>query len=637
VYTSNSPLQYGFVPYTTGPKSAHIVVRRQGSIDGIQGGLIDEAVTPYHAIPLDFIGNPYMHGQTGPGRFGNPDIVFQGRGYQIRTKIFNGVPQDVWECWDLRTGQVYWDIPGVTRKPTVITYNRIAEAVPGAVSRADQLIATLTYIGASAVAGIGLVVKYDPMTGLVLQNQTIPLTSGFLYADPHVLSVQTLGSGANTQYRLINWTLNSLTSNFTASIMSNITWPFTTLGTADFESMISVTTLTSTSPSTGTAPNPNIRAASLITGQLLWNVSSGIPFQIYSGGASVADHGLYVVRMDDGHYYAFDLRTGKIAWKSEFSSHPWGSFGSYLSASAYGLLYYGQYDGVAAWNWTNGKLAWLFSPQAIPFETPYTNGAGNLNGSTYSFFGGGIIADGIYYTYSIEHSPSTPLTRGWSHYALNATTGALIWSTSGPLLPGVISDGYMTATNFYDGYQYVFGKGQSATTVSAPQTAITSGTPIIISGTVVDKSPATITSPKYGSGVPVPCVSKSSMGDFMAYLYQQTPIPANVIGVPVSIDAVDPNDNLVHIETVTSDASGTFGYTWTPTMLGQYKITATFEGDDSYGSSWAQTYATVVNSPATLEPPTQTPVPDYTMTIIGAAIAIIIAVAIVGILMLRKR
>ncbi len=643
VYTSNSPIQYGFVPYTTGPKSPHVEFRRIGSLDGIQGGLIDGAATKYQAPDLDFVGNPFDHGETGPGRFGNPDIVFQGRCYQSRTIVYNGVAQSVWECWDIRTGQVYWDQPNITYPPKLISFNAIAAAVPGATSRADQIVSTLDYIGPSAVSTLGLVIKYDPITGLVLQNLTIPLTNGFLYADPYVLSVQTINATAS-QYRLINWTLDSLTSNFTANIMSNITWPFATLGTADFESMISATTYSYTNTYTGTAPDPFVAAASLTTGQLLFNVSTNVPYQIFNGVACITDHGLYALRMDDGHFYAFDLHTGKLVWTSPLSSDPWGSFGSYLSASAYGLLYYGQYDGVVAYNWSNGQIAWQFDPSSVPFETPYTNGTGNLNGEGYSFFCGGIISDGIYYTYSVEHSPTAPLTRGYRVFAINATTGDLIWTTPGMMLMGVIADGYMTASNFYDGYQYVFGMGQSATTVSAPQSGVTIGTPVTISGTVTDKSPATTTSAIYAPGVPVPAVSDASMGDFMAYLYQQAPYPANVTGVPVSIDAIDPNGNSIHIATVTSNSQGTFGSSWTPTTAGLYTITATFAGDNSYGFSSASAVATAAQAPTGTSTPTSTNAPsnlattsDITVIVLASAIAIIIAIAIVGFLILRKR
>jgi hypothetical protein len=201
------------------------------------------------------------------------------------------------------------------------------------------------------------------------------------------------------------------------------------------------------------------------------------------------------------------------------------------------------------------------------------------------------------------------------------------------MAPGAVSDGYLTAGNAYDGYMYVFGKGQSATTVSAPQTQITSGQNAIISGTVLDQSPA-----QQGT----PCVSKDSMSGMMEYIHMQHQMPADVTGVPVSIDATDPNGNYVHIGDATSDASGTYSYVWTPTMSGNYKITATFMGDDSYGSSWAETSATVVNAPAVSTPAPSTINFDainnnVTTTIIGGVVAIVAVVLIIGLLILRKK
>ena len=97
-------------------------------------------------------------------------------------------------------------------------------------------------------------------------------------------------------------------------------------------------------------------------------------------------------------------------------------------------------------------------------------------------------------------------------------------------------------------------------TVLAPQTAISSGIGIIISGAVLDQSPA-----QPGT----PCVSAGSMATEMEYLHMQKPINGlsgniTVVGVPVSIDAVDPNGNLIHIASVNSDGKGSFGYTWNP-------------------------------------------------------------------------
>jgi hypothetical protein len=196
---------------------------------------------------------------------------------------------------------------------------------------------------------------------------------------------------------------------------------------------------------------------------------------------------------------------------------------------------------------------------------------------------------------------------------------------------GGIADGYLATSNTYDGYMYIYGKGQSTTTVNAPQTEILAGHKAIISGTVLDQSPAQLGTP---------CVSKESMTQWMEHLHMQHDTPSNVIGVPVSIDAVDPNGNTVHIGDAVSDMSGTFSFTWTPTISGDYKISASFMGDDSYGRSWAETHATVVDAPAASATPSAISFDSVNntivtgLTVVGVAIIIAIAVAV---LLLRKR
>ena len=44
-----------------------------------------------------------------------------------------------------------------------------------------------------------------------------------------------------------------------------------------------------------------------------------------------------------------------------------------------------------------------------------------------------------------------------------------------PMTYGGIADGYMTVANDWDGYMYVFGKGLSATTVTAPDVSDATG------------------------------------------------------------------------------------------------------------------------------------------------------------------
>jgi hypothetical protein len=156
---------------------------------------------------------------------------------------------------------------------------------------------------------------------------------------------------------------------------------------------------------------------------------------------------------------------------------------------------------------------------------------------------------------------------------------------------------------------------------------------LVIKGSVLDQSPA-----QPGT----PCISQQSMSSWMNYLHTQGPIPTNATGVPVSIDAVDPNGNPVHIADVISDMSGTYSYIWQPDKTGKYTVTATFMGDGSYGSSYAETAVGIVNAPETTATATPNPVvaatsSDVMNAALLVAIAVIIAVAIATVLLLRKR
>ena len=131
------------VPYTQGPKSAHIAWRRQGALDGIFGGLIDGAYTQYQAPNLMYNNAVSTFQQVGPGQSGNPNLVFEGRCYQAITKPYNGITQTVWECYDIQTGQIYWDLTNVTRIPTLISFAENTPPVPGALGRTDRTVASL--------------------------------------------------------------------------------------------------------------------------------------------------------------------------------------------------------------------------------------------------------------------------------------------------------------------------------------------------------------------------------------------------------------------------------------------------------------------------------------------------------------
>ncbi len=64
---------------------------------------------------------------------------------------------------------------------------------------------------------------------------------------------------------------------------------------------------------------------------------------------------------------------------------------------------------------------------------------------------------------------------------------------------------------------------------------------------------------------------------------------------------------------------------------------ASFAGDNSYGSSGGATAVSVGPATAEIVIPEQATPPDYTMAIFGSTIAVIIAVALAIVLILRKK
>ncbi|XHH08824.1 MAG: PQQ-binding-like beta-propeller repeat protein [Candidatus Bathyarchaeia archaeon] len=593
---------YRYTPYVQAPESAHILWRQQTAISGLVGG--DSGTDSY-----------YTNG-------GNPSIIYQGRCYQSYTKPGVGTTSTTyWKCYDLRTGELYWEY-ALSTAPTVIEYANGTSEVPGAGSQASS--ATLDYFSTS-----GYFLKFNPWTGAVSYNFSTPaFTSNTYYMNGYVLSLQKIGSS----YYLINWTTLGTSTTFANRVISNVTYPWSTLGTTiDYEAGIAAYISPITPSALGSWYGTTVRAASIETGEALWNIT--LDETVYSTTCCVADHGMVAVLVMGGYYLAFDLETGTQVWQSEAMDYPWAepAFGAYSVQSAYGMIYRESYNGIYAFDWDTGDIAWYFEAEATPFETAYTDENGT---SVYSFNAGALIADGKLYTYTTEHTATEPITRGWKIYCVDAYTGEGIWNCTGAMVPGAVADGYLTAANNYDGYMYVFGKGESATTLSAPQTAVTLGDSVMLTGTVMDLSG------EEGAA----CVSEDSMSTYMEYLYMQKDIPSDttVTGVDVSIDAIDPNGNSVHIATVKSDMSGSFSYFWAPEISGEYTITATFVGSNSYGSSYAETALGVVEAAETVAP-TTTDISFDTVNntllpaILGGVIAIIVAVAIVGFLVLKKK
>ena len=295
-----------------------------------------------------------------------------------------------------------------------------------------------------------------------------------------------------------------------------------------------------------------------------------------------------------------------------------------------------------------------------PIFTWGNGGPSQPDNSTYAGFNGpyGVyptqiqsIDNGVVYLATDEHTVTNPIYVGATIAAINATTGQQIWRLSG--YPSewagtgsawAVAAGYLTFFNGYDGEIYSVGRGPSATTVTAPQTAITAGTNVVIQGTVMDTSAGTqqaTVKADFPNGVP--CASDASMAQWMEYAYDQQPEPTNFTGVTVTLTAIDPNHNFITIGTATTTDTGLYTLTWTPPSIsGNYLVTATFAGNNGYYGSSAQTGMTV-QGPSATSAPTPSPATGLASTatvelgIAAVIIVIIIIGAILAILLMRKR
>jgi outer membrane protein assembly factor BamB len=386
-----------------------------------------------------------------------------------------------------------------------------------------------------------------------------------------------------------------------------------------------------------------IQSIDLRTGNVLWyDMNNETTSENVQGSAIVCDRGKFAFGAHGRVWTCWDARTGKKLWTSEKTDYPWGAWWPYNQASydfneSKGAIITPTYEGVYAIDWDTGKILWHYSdPRAVPFENPYTTGSG---AAATPYFTGVFEADGKIYAYNGEHTASYPRARDWKIHCINATTGEGLWNMFNPMVPGAVADGYLVAANNYDGYMYVFGKGKSATTVTASPKTIAKGAQVLIEGTVLDQSPA-----QPGT----PCVAKDSMETQMEYLHLQMPITGlwgneTLTGVPVILTAIGSDGNVIDIGTTTTNGYyGAFGYTWTPPKEDTYTIMASFNGDDSYGSSTAATFVSVGPAPAETPTPTppEAPPPDNTGLIYATLAAVIVAIiiGIIAILVgLRKR
>ena len=343
-------------------------------------------------------------------------------------------------------------------------------------------------------------------------------------------------------------------------------------------------------------------------------------------------------------HWGYSLTNGKSAWGPSKVTNGYTADYNYFNTEteivAYGKIYYTGYSGILyCFDIKTGKLLWTYgnggegNSTASGLETPWGN---------YPVFISDI-ADGKVFLCTTEHSPNSPLYKNAVYRAVNATDGIEIWKLMQYANnmyggPAAIADGYLVFYSGYDQQIYCVGKGPSAMSVTAPDLGATMGSTVVIKGTVMDISAGTLQNEqaaRFPNGVP--CVSDASQQEWMQYVYMQKPRPTDATGVEVIINVFDSNNNFREIGRTMTDSTGFFTLNWKPDIEGNFTVYAGFAGSESYWPSYATTSFAVDPAPSAAPTPEPIVIPDYTLAIVGMGIAMILAVAIATILILRKR
>lgn len=607
-----------FNPYSGAPNTPHIVWTREDALGGITGG--------------EFSGTSYYAGLHYEPKFA-PPVIINGRLY-YNTRLGSST----WEgltCVDLRTGELLWEKDGTTIDFGQLYYYDSPNQ--------HGVIPYLWCINGSTYK------MYDAFDGdWILDVVNVPSGSRILGPDGSIL-IYTLDGSANT---LQMWN-SSLVSGFLAGTSGTNAWQWrppqgaSLNGTTGIQWKISVPDVPGAqrisklssdvvyARTTFTLTDGNVVAQDVgynaKTGQQMWGPTNRTaqPSLTTQGMLS----GVFVDFVKEKMVLiGYDINTGQKLWESEPYSSGWGIYSLYDWVGAYGKYYTCGFDGmVHCYDIKTGDHLWDWYSGSSGFETPY---------GEWPFHAGMTIADGKLYVASKPMDPTQPVYRGAKLYCINASTGELLWSELGLMQnSGFIADGYLVTLNTYDNQIYCFGKGLTATTISASPKVSVHGNSVLIEGTVTDQSPGNTC-----LGIPAagtPAIADKSMNQWMEYLYMQQPKPTNATGVDVVLETLDPNGNFYEIGRTTSDANGMYKYAFTPEVPGLYTIVARFAGSESYWQSQAETAINVEEAPACTVAPTPLPLSIneayFVPAVIGIIVTIIVVGAILALLLLRKR
>jgi outer membrane protein assembly factor BamB len=641
-----------FQPYGSAPNSAHVMWTKPLQDGGVVGGSL---------TGID--GMTFYDGTFYERKLSNA-IIMNGRLYYDlpRSDASTG---GGYVCVDLRTGEKLWwqnmtmpsfgqlyDYESMNQHGVVP--NGFLWSTSGTTWNAyDSLNGNWLFTETDVPSGTEAYTKNGEIVRYVLNSQTKLLALWNNTAD-HELTASTdptdLTSTNVNQWRPVGKTVNA-----SDAYSWSVSIPWLPAGATIVKAVPDDVLL----GRNGSLPTVNVQSTYTMwamslkpesRGQLLWMKNYDPP----SGNVTVqqghidAESRVFIISYKElVQWVGYNLDTGEKMWGPTASQVDLDYYNIHMSSTecsriAYGKLYSGGWSGIVyCYDIKNGTLLWTYGNGGEGNST--SSGLASPYGNYQTFIN--AVADGKIYLATTEHSATAPHWKGARIRCIDATNGKEVWTLlgmgSGFVGAGSVADGYLVYLNTYDMQMYSIGKGPSVTSVQASPKISVFNSGVLIEGSVIDTAAGTKQNEqiaRFPNGVPV--VSDGSMSAWMEYVYMQKPRPANVTGVPVTIDVLDSNGNYRNVGQTTTDESGFYSLQWTPDIAGKYTVIATFSGSESYWPSHAETAFAVDEAAATTAPQQLQAASDYTMMILGIGIAIIIAVAVgfaVTILMLRKR
>jgi hypothetical protein len=647
-----------------GPTTSHIMWTKPLQTGGVVGG-----------DNLEIQGDTYFEGSAYISRYTNP-IIVAGRLYYKKPFHFSSGSGGPTVCVDLRTGEEIWSRTDLVSLSFALIY---ATHQPNQHGVMQPLL--IAGGGWRSPVPSGQWWAYDAETGDLVFNMT-DVPSGTTILGPqgeHLIYTMTnYGTSEDPDWYMAQWNSSrpyyrsggltpSVSGEINASDSSFYDWNVSISWRNTMSSLSVVKAIYNDimlcyegslpgfgrmgrGPYVGdpyTYVGVNLNPDEGEIGRKLWDKTLNAPESGVTVVSGVVDPWSRVFtesHKETMQWTGYDLDSGDKLWgptESQAALDYYGFFFPGLSegqSQAPGRLFSAGMAGIVyCYNITTGDVMWTYG----------NGGEGNSTDSGFQVPGPyptfiWAVANDVVYTMTTEHTVQTPIYKDARVRAINATDGTEIWTLSnyngGGADSNALADGFATFFNGYDDQVYVVGRGPSATTVSIQNDIITHGESVVVKGTVTDISAGTKLNEqaaRFPNGVPV--ISDANMTDWMGYIYQQKPLPTDATGVEVIVSVLDPNNNCYEVARTTSDTSGYFGCTFEPEVPGFYKVIATFGGSEGYWGSSAETFLNVKDTPQPTPVPTPEPKEPVGTYFAISTIVMVVAIAIVAFLILRRR